>query len=166
MPDLRQQAVTGVIPPLVAEARIREVWPSVAATPAVAGLGRALTNTIVLAPLGWLLMSVAYFGKLLPFLARRYTLTNRRLMIRHGWAGTPAREVALADIDNVRLVTDANSEFFRSGTLEVINKDQVVLTLPGVPEPDSFRVAVFNARNAWVPDKAKTLPFIPASATK
>ena len=43
----------------------------------------------VLAPLGWLLMSGFYFGKILPILMRRYTLTNRRLMIRKGWSGKP-----------------------------------------------------------------------------
>jgi hypothetical protein len=40
------------------------------------------------------------------------------------------------------------------------------MTLYGVPEADSFRIAILNARNAWVPGKAKTLPFIAASAVK
>lgn len=166
MVEVRQQAVTGVVPPQVAEARIREAWPSVAATPGLASLGRALTATIVLAPLAWLLMSVAYFGKLLPFLACRYTLTNRRLMIRKGWAATPTGEIALADIDDVRVVTDANTEFFRAGNLEIVSKDRVVLTIAGVPEPDSFRIAILNARNAWAPERAKSLPFIAASSVK
>jgi hypothetical protein len=163
MADVRMQAVTGLVPPELAEARIREAWPSVASAPGIASLGRMLTGTIVLAPLGWLVMSAVYFGKLLPFMARRYTLTNRRIMIRRGLKGTPGQEVALADIDDVRVVTDANSTFFRSGTLEIISKGQVALTLRGMPEPESFRHAILNARNAWVPGKASTLPFIPAS---
>jgi hypothetical protein len=36
----------------------------------------------------------------------------------------------------------------------------------GVPEADGFRIAILNARNAWVPGRSKLLPFIPASATK
>ena len=166
MAVLPPQPVTGLTPPQLAEARIREIWPSVASAPAVAGLGRLLTNSILLAPVGWLVMSVVYFGKVLPLLMRRYALTNRRVMIRHGWAGTPAQEIALKDIDDVRLVTDANSEFFRSGNLEIVSGGKVALTLPGVPEPESFRQMILNARNAWVPEKAHTLPFIPASATK
>jgi hypothetical protein len=166
MADPRRFPVTGVIPPQLAEARIREVWPSVARWPVVASLGRALTNTIVLAPLGWLAMSLAYFGKLMPLVACRYTLTNRRLMIRKGWSGKPAGEAPLEKIDDVRIVSDANSEFFRAGTVEILNGADVILTLTGVPEPQSFRWAILNARNAWVPGKAKTLPFIPASATK
>ena len=166
MADPRIFPVTGVIPPQLAEARVRETWPSVARVPALAAIGRALTRTIVLAPVAWLLMSVAYFSKLLPFLMCRYTLTNRRLMIRRGWSGKPSAEVPLEKIDDVRVVSDANSDFFRAATLEIVGGDQVLLTLPGVPAPHSFRWAILNTRNAWVPGKVKTLPFIPASATK
>ena len=49
--DMRQQAVTGVVPPELAEARIRECYPSVARNPAVARLGQTLMRTIVLASL-------------------------------------------------------------------------------------------------------------------
>jgi hypothetical protein len=156
--------IAGLTPPEVAEMRVREVWPSVARAPGIAALGQALTRTIVLAPVAWLLMSAVYFGKLLPFLARRYTLTNRRIMIRHGLSGTPGQFVALADIDDVRIVTDGNSTFFRAGNMEIVSQGRVALTLPGVPEPESFRHAILNTRNAWVPGKASTMPFLPANA--
>jgi hypothetical protein len=165
MPDVRKQAIAGVVPPEVAEARIREAWPSVARAPGMATLGRVLTRTIVLAPLAWGIMSLGYFGKLLPFVARRYTLTNRRLMVRHGIKGKPGQEVKLADIEEVRVKTDANSDFFRAADLEIVSNGQVVMTLRGVPEPEGFRQAILNACNAWVPDR-KRGPFIPASAAK
>jgi hypothetical protein len=161
----RDFPVAGVIPPQLAEGRIREAWPSVASVPIIARLGLMLTRTYVLAPLAWLLMSSVFFGKLLPFLMRRYTLTNRRLMIRKGWYGTPSIEVPLAEVDNVRVVSDANSAFFRAGNLEIVSDSEIVMTLAGVPEPEGFRLAILNARNAWVPGRSKTLPFIPASAT-
>ncbi len=165
MPDGRQQVIAGVVPPELYEARIREAWPSVARSPGMASLGRVLTRTIVLAPLAWLVMSLGYFGKLAPFLARRYTLTNRRLMIRHGLKGKPGQEVPLGAIDEVRVKTDANSDFFRAADLEIVSNGQVVLTLRGVPEPEGFRHAILNACNAWVPGR-KRGPFVPASATK
>jgi hypothetical protein len=165
MPDVRQQAITGVIPPETAEAKIREAWPSVARSPGLASLGRALTGTIVLAPLAWMIMALGYFGKVLPFAARRYTLTNRRLMIRHGLKGKPGQQVNLGDIEDVRVKTDANSDFFRAADLEIIANGQVALTLRGVPEPEGFRQAILNACNAWVPGR-KRGPFIPASAAK
>jgi hypothetical protein len=165
MPEAVAQVVTGVMPPELGEARIREAWPSVASQPGIASIGRALTGTIVLAPLAWLLMSLVYFGKLMPIVGQRYTLTNRRVMIRKGWSAFPQKEVALADIDEVRLVTDANSNFFRAGNLEIVSKGQVVLTLAGVPEPEGFRHAIINSRNAWVPNRPRG-PFIPANAQK
>ncbi len=166
MDGIRTDAICGLVPPATAEARIREVWPSVARFAGIASLGRLLTRTIVLAPLAWLVMSLVYFGKVLPLVATRYRLTNRRVLIRRGWAGKPSHEVALADIDEVRVVTDGNSDFFRAGNIEVISKGNVVLTLTGIPEPESFRHAIINARNAWVPGKAATMPFIAASAAK
>src|SRR5687768_11669442 len=109
--EIRQQAVTGLTPPQLGEARIRDAWPSLAA------LGQKLTSTIVLAPIAWLLMSAAYFTKALPGLGRRYLLTNRRIHILGGWKRHTIAEVPLADIDDVKLVLDGNSTFFRSGTL-------------------------------------------------
>jgi hypothetical protein len=163
MIDSRKQIVTGLVPPQIGEAKIREVWPSVTAHPAVARLGQMLTRTIIGAPLAWLLMAPFYFLKILPGLAKRYTLTNQRVMIRRGMKAQPTHEVALADIDGVRLQSDGNSSFFRAGDLEIVSKGKVVLTLPGVPEPESFRHSIMQAVKAWVPGKA-TGPFVPAKA--
>jgi hypothetical protein len=161
MSNERTQAITGLTPPEVGEARIRETWPSVARFPALASLGRMLTGTIILAPLAWLVMSLAYFGKLLPFVARRYSLTNRRVMIRHGLSGKPGAEVPLANIDEVRVETDANSDFFRAANLHILVNGQAALTLTGVPEAEGFRQAILNACSAWTGRKRG--PFIAAS---
>ena len=158
--------VTGVTPPALKEALIRVAWPSVAAIPPVASLGRILILSIALAPLGWFLMLPFYFRKILPFVGTRYSLTNRRLMIQRGLrAKTASQEIALADIDDVVLHKDANSYFFRSGNLDIISKGQVRMKLAGVPEPEAFRHAILNACMAWVPDAAKKwVHFIPAKA--
>jgi hypothetical protein len=165
MLEVRKQVVTGVVPPQLGEALIREVWPSVAAYSRVAALGRRLTRTIIGAPLAWLMLAPFYLLKVLPIgkLAVRYTLTNRRLMIRRGMRPQPSEEVALGAIDDVRLLDDSNSEFFRAGTLEIVSAGKVALRLPGVPEPNSFRHAIINAIRAWAPGKADG-PFVPAKA--
>ena len=160
--DVRQQAVTGLVPPQTSEAVIRTAWPAVTAAPPVAALGRTLIRSIVFAPLGWLLLAPFYFKKILPFLAKRYTLTNRRLMIQRGLGAKTAREVALADIDEIRVINE-DKTFYRAGDLEIVSKGQVVLRLRGVPEPESFRHAIRNACMAWVPGKAASwVKFIPA----
>ncbi|HEY1380154.1 MAG TPA: PH domain-containing protein [Gemmataceae bacterium] len=147
--DPHEQAVTGVTPPQLGEAIIREVLPSVAAHPGPAGLARACYRTIILAPLGWLVLAPFYFAKPL---GRRYRLTNRRLMVCKGLKATPDQDVPLDRIKDVKLVTDANSEFFLAGTLEVLDTDgKTVLSLPGVPEPESVRHAILQAAAAWGP---------------
>ena len=120
----RMQAVTGVTPPQEKEALIREVFPSVVASPlpgakAGARLGRMLNRSIIGAPLAWALLIPPYFAKVMPFLAKRYTLTNRRLMIQRGWKPHPVQEVALADIDEVRLDSASVDPFFIAGTLKI-----------------------------------------------
>jgi hypothetical protein len=159
------QPVTGVVSPQTAEARVRTAWPTVVdANSAVANVGRALIRSVVLAPLGWVLMAPLYFKKVLPFLGKRYALTNRRLMVQRGLRARPKQEVALADIDDVRLAEGSYNAFYRSGDLEVISGGKVVLKLTGVSEPEAFRQAILNALIAWVPGKSSLLPMIPASA--
>jgi hypothetical protein len=167
--EMRSQAVTGVVPPQLGEAKIREVWPSVMTVPAIASLARVLMLSRIGAPLGWLLLAPLYFKKLLALgplsgLAVRYTLTNRRLMIQHGLKPYPVAEIPLAEIDDVRLVESTACKFYLSATLEIISKGQVRMTLPAVKGPESFQHAILNACRAWVPEKAKQIPFVPASA--
>ena len=154
MVDARKEVATGMTTPLNEEVMIREVWPSVTAVPAAAALGQKLIRSIVLAPLGWLLLLPVYFLKILPFVAKRYTLTNRRLMIRRGLKATPAQQVTLEQIDDVRLVESSIDKFFRSATLEILSGEKVALSLPAVPEADSFRRAVLDTRIAWAPRKS------------
>jgi hypothetical protein len=147
------------------ETRIRMIWPTVARVPAISGLGKLLNNTIILAPLGWLLMSVLYFGKVLPFIGVRYMLTDKAIKILRGWSGSVSQLVPLADIDDVKLDPSTIDQFFRSADLQIISGGKVEMTLSAVPDAESFRHAILDSRNAWAPDKVKTLPFISAAAT-
>jgi len=137
----------------VTERIIREVWPSVTAIPAAASLGKTLIRSIILAPLGWLLLLPIYFLKILPFVAKRYTLTNRRLMIQRGLKPKPSHEVALSEIDDAQIVASTIDTFYRSATIDVLSKGKVTLQLSGVPDPESFRHAILDARTAWGPHK-------------
>jgi uncharacterized membrane protein YdbT with pleckstrin-like domain len=148
------------------ERRIREIWPTVARVPAIAKIGKLLNNTIVLAPLGWLLMSVVYFGKVLPFIGVRYRLTNKRVAILRGWSGAIRQAVSLDDIEDVKLDPASVDQFFRSADLQIITGGRVEMTLTAVPDAEAFRHAILDARNAWAPGKVKTLPFIAASSVK
>jgi Bacterial PH domain len=158
MARLSSQIITGVVAPQVQEAMIREVWASITTSSSPSTLARKLMGSFFLAPLGWLLLLPLFVKRLLGFvpglsgLTVKYTLTNRRLMIRKGMKARPAEEIALSEIGDVRLVEDANSEFYGTGTLEVLKKDgSLALRLAGVPEPESFRHSIIQARDAWGP---------------
>jgi hypothetical protein len=148
-----RQAIAGVAPPELGETMIRQVLPSVTDAPGLATLCEKMMRTIVLAPVAWMILALPYFKKIMPATAKRYTLTNRRLMVRTGWKMKPTHEIALADIDDARVEEGSYSHFYRSGTLEIVSKGQVALRLRGVPEPESFRRAILNARIAWAPKK-------------
>jgi hypothetical protein len=162
MSDSRDQAITGVAPPTVTEAMIRDIWPSVAANNAAGNFARACYRSIIFAPIGWLALAPLYFKKLLavpfPFgpgissMAVRYRLTNRRLMICKGMRPETTQEVALDQIHDVILKKDGNSEFFETGTLEIRDAvGRAVMTLPGVREPDSARFHILQAAQSWGP---------------
>lgn len=160
-----RQAVAGLMPPQLAETMIREVWPSVLDVQAgLAGLSAKLMRGVLLAPLGWLVNALLFGRKLAPFVCKRYTLTNRRLMIQRGWRPAPVQEIALTDIDDVRLDAASYDAFYRAGTLEVYSGGKPVMKLVGVPEPESFRQAVVNAVRAWGGSDKLKGPFLPASA--
>jgi hypothetical protein len=153
-----EQIVTGVVPPQLQEAMIREVWATVAANGPVMTMAHKLIKTIVLAPLGWLLIAPFWAKRFLgflpglSFLTVKYTLTNRRLMIREGMKPHPTAEIALNNIGEVHINTDGNSDFYSTGDLQVLRKDgTTAFTMPGVPEPESFRQAILQARDAWGP---------------
>jgi len=76
-------------------------------------------------------------------------------MIQRGWKPEAVQEVPLTEIDDVRIGPGGVDTFYLSGDLEVIARGQVVMKLPGVPEPEGFRHAIINAVKAWVPEKAK-----------
>jgi hypothetical protein len=158
-----RQAVAGLMPPDRGEARIREVFPSVDSASALARMGQKLVRTVVLAPLGWLVLAPLFLKKFAPFVCKRYTLTNRRLLVQRGLRPKPIQQINLADIDEVRLVAAKSDPFYFTGSLEIVSKGNVALSLEGVPEPEGFRHAILNAVHAWVPGKAKG-PFLPASA--
>jgi hypothetical protein len=100
-------------------------------------------------------MGGPYFAKVATPLARRFTLTNRRIVVRRGLRGVPAWQVLLVDIEDVLVRADANSGFFRAGLLEVITAGRVALRLAGVPEGEAFRRTVFDACRACVPRLAQ-----------
>lgn len=194
--DMRLQAITGIVPPQVAEARIAERWPGVAAYPAVAKLGatiqgaaRGLFRATIALPLllaallvipvtllslfialpAWAMLAPFYFLKVLPGFGRRYTLTNQRLMIQKDTLLrrlVPNREVKLSEIGSVRVVPGSEMEFYESADLEIL--DPAGKTLLVLPGVTEFATFKRAIEDAW---KAWARPMpqeqtLPASSLK
>ena len=149
--EAKHQAITGVVPPQVEEALIRDAWPSVTLFPGPAALGKQFMLTYFLAPLGWFLLLPFYFLKVMPPFGRRYRLTNRRLMVCKGPQATPSEQIELSRIDDVRLPEESYDRFYRAGTLEIISGGQVAMRLTACSFPDAFRIAILSACQAWAP---------------
>jgi membrane protein YdbS with pleckstrin-like domain len=176
MADMRTQAVMGIIPPSVAEARIAERWPTVAAYPFVskpAAALQVLAKKLVLAVLSlpailaavllifavplafliaflaWLMLAPFFALKILPGSMTRYLLTNRRLVVQRGWSRKIVREVPLAEIEKVQIVPGSEQSFYTSADLEILSNGRPVLRLPGVDEYQQFCVQIENAYLAW-----------------
>jgi uncharacterized membrane protein YdbT with pleckstrin-like domain len=146
--------------------RIRLTWPTVARVPMIAGLGKMLTRTIILAPLAWLVMGLFYFSKVFPIVGIRYQLTDKKVMIQRGWKGAISQAISLDDIDDVQVDPATIDQFFRSADLLITSGGKTEMTLTAVPDAEAFRHAILSARNAFAPGKVKLLPFVSASATK
>ena len=60
--------------------------------------------------------------KILPLAARRYQVTNRRLLIGRFGSNKPIQEIALADIQDVRPEAKSFNAYFRAANLEVARR--------------------------------------------
>ena len=153
------QAISGVVPPGVAEATVMTVWPSVGSTTLGQVLGRlyrirsglgpisvgrlALLATI---PVGLML----YLSLRLPWAIRRYRLTNRRVTIERGISPQVEQYVDLDRFDAIDLVVQPGQEWYDCGDL-VFRRGQIeTLRLPGVSRPEPFRQTCLKVHQSYV----------------
>jgi len=71
------------------------------------------------------------------------------VMIRRGLKPKSVREVALFDIEDVRIEGGTMNSFYRTATLEIIAHGSVAMRLRAVKDPETFRRAILNAKAAW-----------------
>lgn len=190
-PDMRTQAILGVVPPSIAEARIAERWPTVAAYPfvskpaaALQQLAKALLVAVIKLPFvlaailmifvfplsfllalaAWLMLAPFFAAKILPGTMTRYLLTNQHLAIQRGWSRKVVHKVPLSDIETVQVVPGSEQPFYTSADLDILSNGKVLMRLRGVDEYEQFRVQIENAARAWGPVLKSLQKEAPASA--
>lgn len=155
-----EQAISGVSPASVKETTIMTVWPS----NAMYGLGRLLGQAYairfpdvyifrlgnLLALLSIPVALVLFFMRIAPYIGRRYTLTNRRVVVHKGLLIEEERSVGLDRFDQVEIVVQPGQEWYDAGDLVFRLGNTETFRLAGVSRPDAFRSQVIKAHMAYV----------------
>lgn len=152
-----KQAITGVTPSQLGEATIMTVWPSISAL----GIGRWIGRMCMAGGKSpWaigklfavLLIPVAinvFFHMLTPWGARRYRLTNRRVIVEKGLKPVLDRAVEFDRFDAIDVEVRPGQQWFPAGDL-VFKKGAVeTFRLDGVPRPETFRQTCLKARQSF-----------------
>jgi hypothetical protein len=152
------QPAAGLMPSDIAEVTCKVVWPTIGATAAGRlvgrladvriGVGRFFTLGKLLA-LATIPISVAVFAwQLMPYVCRRYALTNRRIIIRKGLMPVDERWIDLDEFETIDLEILPGQHWLHAGNLIFRHGGQEVLHLAGVSRPEIFRHVCQSARDA------------------
>jgi len=158
-----KQPIAGVAPPELDEVTSMIVWPSIAANRIgriagqLVGVRYQVGLFFVRVPLGRLLALpaipfalLAFAWKLMPFVARRYRLTNQRIIIEKGLSRVGDRSIPLDEFDEIQIEVLPGQEWLRAGELLFRQEGREVFRLSGVGSPKSFRQTCLKARTAVV----------------
>ncbi len=135
------------------------VWPSIAAFPlgrrvgrlcAIAGVGKFFTAGKLMALATIPISLPLFFWRLAPRVARRYVLTDRRVVIRKGLGNAEAEAIRLEDFESIEIEELPGQEFLRAGDLVFRASGKEAFRLPGVQHPQGFRQACLRGQRAWL----------------
>ena len=152
------QSVAGLMPSDLAEVTCKVVWPTIGATRAGRlvgrladvrlGFGQFFTLGKLLA-LATIPVSLAVFcWQLMPYVCRRYALTNRRIIIRKGLMPVDEHWVNLDEFEAIDVEVLPGQQWLHAGNLIFRHGGQEVLRLSGVSRPEIFRHVCQTSRDA------------------
>lgn len=135
------------------------VWPTLGAHPLGRLLGRlygidigpgmftlgkliALLSIPIALPLFFLMVN--------PLTSRRYTLTNRRVLIQRGSRIRDERWVELGRFDSIEVVVQPGQAWYPAGDLIFRNGAIETFRLEGVSRPETFKRTCIKARMGYV----------------
>ena len=158
------QPILGVMPSELAEVTCKVVWPTIGATQPGRWVGRLAAVRLGLGEfftLGKLLalatipVSVAVFAwQLMPFVCRRYTLTNRRIIVRKGLRAVDGPWIGLDEFEAIDVEVLPGQQWLHAGDLVFRRGDREILRLSGVSRPEAFRRVCLTAQTALVSVRA------------
>ena len=166
-----KQAIAGVAPASSDEVTSMVVWPGITAlsTPPLGrlgctlgrlyrlrlGVGSILTLGNLFALISIPIALQMFLFGLLPGIARRYVLTNRRVVVQKkklSWSAPWVDEMAVG-LDNfnvIDVVVLGGQDWYPAGDLIFRNGDVETLRLVGVKRPETFRRTCLKAHASYV----------------
>ena len=158
------QAIAGIAPVDGVETTVMTVWPSVAAMrlmgfPVGRMIGRLLSIktgfyiftlgnlfALLVIPVALLL----YFKRIGPFVATRYRVTNKRIIVERGLTGVEEKSVDFDRFDTIDVEVNPGDEWYKAGDLVFRRGAVERFRLEGVSRPESFRQVCLKSRQAYV----------------
>ncbi|HYW78262.1 MAG TPA: PH domain-containing protein [Thermoguttaceae bacterium] len=112
------------------------------------GLGSFFTLGTVFAVLTIPISLAVFAWQLMPVVCRRYTLTDRRILIRKGLSAIEETGIDLDEFDAIEVRVLPGQAWLRSGDLIFQREGTEVLRLRGVSRPEVFRQVCLNVQDA------------------
>ncbi len=153
------QPIAGVVPADISETTCKVAWPSIGAFQAGRLVGRLAASKSGVGPLTlgnlWAAATIplslaVYAWQLMPYVCRRYALTNRRIIVRKGLMPVDERWINLTEFDSIEIEILPGQQWLHCGEMIFKRNGGEVLRLSGVPRPEVFRVACMNVRTAML----------------
>ena len=158
-----KQAIAGVSPSKANETTIMTVWPTIASTGLGRFLGRLYDSNIGFGgifTLGtiWIALTIPIalglffylLGLPFPWAARRYRLTNRRLIVEKGMTPVPDKWVTLDNFDAIDIEVLPGQAWYPAGDMIFRKGKMETFRLSGVSRPESCRQVCLKAQQAHV----------------
>ena len=150
--------IAGVAPSEISEVISKVVWPTIGATRAGRlvgqltgvrlGLGDFFTLGKLLA-LATIPLSIAiFFWQLMPYICRRYVLSNRRIIIRKGLRAVDEKWINLDDFNSIHIEVLSGQKPLHAGDLVFRRDSREIFRLAGVSRPETFRQVCLTAQYA------------------
>ena len=144
----------------LAETTVMVVWPTIGATATgrlvgewaaiETGLGRFFTLGKLLALLTIPVSLAVFFWQLMPYVCRRYRLSDRRIIVQKGLSAAEGESIALDEFDAVEVEVLPGQAWLHSGDLVFRRGGTEVFRLPGVSRPDVLRHVCLKTQNAML----------------
>jgi hypothetical protein len=135
-------------------------WPSNASFALGRLLGRAysiqfpgiyifkLGNLIALASIPIAL--VLFFLRIAPVVGKRYTLTNRRIVVQRGLTSREDKSIDLDKFNRIVIDVRPGQAWYHAGDLIFYQQEVERFRLEGVSRPEAFRASCLKSQSSYV----------------